>query len=60
MKIFLRRATLEDVNGVASLFNDYRVFYEQPSDINVAHDFIMQRIEKGESVIFCAQNEVGE
>lgn len=60
MKILVRRATLEDVNRVASLFNDYRVFYKQASDIDVAHDFITQRIKNGESVIFVAQNEVGE
>ena len=60
MKILVRRVIRKDVNDLAPLFNDYRVFYGQPSNLNVAHDFISQRIENNESVIFLAQNAEGD
>lgn len=52
MKIY--QATQEDINGVAELFNSYRVFYKQPSNIKAAEDFVRERMEKKESVIFTA------
>ncbi|CAG9200131.1 GNAT family N-acetyltransferase [Burkholderia vietnamiensis] len=43
-----------DLDGVARLFNDYRIFYGHKSDIGLAVRFISDRIEKTESVIFVA------
>lgn len=51
----VRRATVEDVDAVAPLFDLYRTFYEQPSDLALAHRFINERLQKGESVIFLAE-----
>ncbi|RJS60307.1 GNAT family N-acetyltransferase [Bacillus sp. PK3_68] len=48
------QATQEDINGVAKLFNSYRVFYKQASNIQAAEDFVRERMEKKESVIFTA------
>lgn len=42
-------------NGlVIDLFNKYRIFYKQPSDIGLAEKFIRARLDNGESVIFVA------
>lgn len=41
-------------NLVFDLFNKYRVFYKQESNIKLAEDFIQARLENNESVIFVA------
>ncbi len=51
----IRRATVEDVGAIAPLFNHYRMFYQQPSDEALAHRFIGERLQRGESVIFLAE-----
>ena len=51
----VRRATVEDVEAIAPLFDLYRTFYEQPSDLALAHRFIGERLQQGESVIFLAE-----
>ncbi|BCL92276.1 GNAT family N-acetyltransferase [Ralstonia pseudosolanacearum] len=43
-----------DLGEIIRLFNDYRVFYEQDSDIKLAERFIRERIESDESLIFVA------
>ena len=48
----IRQATTEDLAGVAQLFNKYRVFYEQNSDLEGASHYIKERLDKNESVIF--------
>lgn len=42
--------------SVVDLFNDYRIFYQQPSDIDLARAFLQQRLENNESVIFVAMD----
>jgi ribosomal protein S18 acetylase RimI-like enzyme len=54
----IRSAELSDVNGVAQLFNDYRMFYNQPEDLNGASEYIKERMERNESVILIAEAEV--
>lgn len=39
---------------VFDLFDKYRIFYGQPSNIDMAKKFIQQRLDRGESVIFVA------
>ncbi|MFS8064337.1 MAG: N-acetyltransferase family protein, partial [Luteimonas sp.] len=51
----IRRATMDDVDSIAPLFNHYRMFYQQPSDEALAHGFIGERLQRGESVIFLAE-----
>ena len=55
MKPNIRRATVEDVDTIAPLFNHYRMFYHQPSDPALAHRFIGERLQRAESVIFIAE-----
>lgn len=46
--------TLTTVGDVVPLFNAYREFYSQPSDLEQAEQFLMERLNKEESVIFLA------
>ncbi len=55
MKII--RATLKEIETVSGLFDLYRQFYEQESDIKSAKEFLEERISKNESVIFIAIDE---
>lgn len=51
------QATLDDLEGVAGLFDEYRMYYEQPSDIDGAKAYIKERLLHEESVIFVAKKE---
>jgi ribosomal protein S18 acetylase RimI-like enzyme len=55
MTLAIRRATLDDLDTVARLFDLYRVFYGKPSDPALAREFIQARLTRGESVILLAQ-----
>ena len=48
----IKRITLSDILDIAPLFDGYRVFYKQQSDIEVAVKFLQERISNNESVIF--------
>jgi len=60
MTISVKRATLENLNVICELFNSYRVFYKQDSNLDLAVNFISERMKNNESVIFIASNENGE
>ncbi|WP_101758256.1 N-acetyltransferase [Oceanicoccus sp. KOV_DT_Chl] len=45
-----------DADNVAVMFDLYRQFYEQETDIVLAKEFIKHRIERKESVIFIAKD----
>lgn len=53
----VRRATLPDLNAVSALFDQYRRFYGQSSDIGAAMAFVKARLEGDDSVIFIAVDE---
>ena len=46
---------LTNVEEVAGLFDSYRVFYNQTSDIIGATNFLKERIRNKESIIFAAK-----
>ncbi|WP_088042367.1 GNAT family N-acetyltransferase [Bacillus sp. EAC] len=50
MKIY--QATNSDLNGITSLFNEYRMFYKQEENLEGARDFIYERFQQSDSVIF--------
>lgn len=58
MKITIREALITDLDVMAGLFNDYRVFYKKEADLAGALQFIGDRMRNRESVIFLA--EAGE
>lgn len=53
------KATITDLDDVSELFNKYRIFYGQPSDLEGAKTFIKERIELNESTIFLAKSKDG-
>lgn len=57
--ITIRRAELRDLDQLVPLFDAYRMFYEQPSDLAGAAVFLRERLELGESVIFIALDARG-
>lgn len=60
--ITIRRVQAEtaDLEKAAELFNEYRMFYEQASNIEGAREFVGDRARSGESVLFLAVIEGAE
>jgi GNAT superfamily N-acetyltransferase len=54
MKIEIHKASAEEAEIIAPLFDAYRMFYNQPSDIEGALQFVKERLQQNESVIFIA------
>jgi len=54
MKIEIRKAAAVDSEIIAPLFDAYRMFYNQSSDIDGALQFVKKRLQRNESVIFIA------
>lgn len=50
----IRRALVGDAALVAPLFDQYRIFYKQVSDVKSAEAFLKERLQKQESVLFLA------
>ncbi|CAN5386684.1 GNAT family N-acetyltransferase [soil metagenome] len=53
----IARIGTDDVGLAAVLFADYRVFYGQPYDLDVAETFLRERLTADESIIFLAYND---
>ncbi|EMD0742751.1 GNAT family N-acetyltransferase [Vibrio cholerae] len=58
MKIL--KAAISELDQIVSLFDDYRQFYGQKSDIDAAREFLRNRFVNNESVIFLAMTENNE
>jgi GNAT superfamily N-acetyltransferase len=58
--MFVRQASITDLDQLATLFDGYRQFYKQAPDLSGARTFLAERIERNESVIFLALDESGE
>ncbi|MFC3561849.1 GNAT family N-acetyltransferase [Pedobacter jamesrossensis] len=52
--IKIKQIAINEANLVVGLFNQYRIFYNQFSDLGMAKAFIDARLENDESVIFVA------
>jgi len=57
--IEVRRAGDKDIDALSELFDGYRVFYQQDSDVEGARMFLVERIARADSVIFIAYDKVG-
>jgi len=60
MSFTIRQATIHDLDTLAPLFDDYRQFYGQVSDLRRARDFLAERFRHHESLILLARNEQRE
>jgi ribosomal protein S18 acetylase RimI-like enzyme len=50
----IKQINSTDRHLATDLFDQYRVFYNQPSNIALADAYLKQRLENGESVVFVA------
>jgi GNAT superfamily N-acetyltransferase len=55
MKIAIRRAAEADVDALVPLFDAYRQFYAQPSDLRRARDWLQARMQHNESIVLLAE-----
>jgi ribosomal protein S18 acetylase RimI-like enzyme len=53
----IRKATVTDIQQLAELFDQYRIFYHKNSDIPAAEKFLTERIKNNDSEIFVAEYE---
>jgi len=56
MKLVITKAEIQDVAALAPLFDGYRAFYGQESNLEGARKFLLERLSKNESVIFVAKD----
>ena len=56
MSIEIQRAEIGQLEQLASLFNQYRVWYHQEPDIDRARKFLEERLANGDSTVFIAFN----
>ena len=59
MEVTIRRATADDIEEIAKLFDAYRVFFGQGSNLSLAQEFLEDRLSNSEFVIFCAYTSDG-
>ena len=57
MNMNITKADLTDLEAVTEVFDLYRIFYKQTSDIHNAREFIKERLTNKDSVIFVAYEE---
>lgn len=60
MDVIVIQGRYEHALKISQLFNKYRVFCKQDSDLPLAKTFIAERLARNESVIFFAENNAGE
>ncbi len=51
-----KKATINDIEQLSILFNEYRIFYKKESDIIGAKRFLLERMINKESEIFIVEN----
>jgi ribosomal protein S18 acetylase RimI-like enzyme len=52
LDLLVKRISVREINLVVNLFDSYRVFYKQASDLTLAEHFLNDRLTNNESVIF--------
>jgi GNAT superfamily N-acetyltransferase len=50
----VRLASIEHLEAAAELFDQYRIFYQQPSDLEAAKAFLKERFRDQDSTVFLA------
>ncbi|MCO7225682.1 GNAT family N-acetyltransferase [Pleionea sp. CnH1-48] len=55
--LVIRQATLDDIDDLAAMFNEYRQFYRQPDNLEQSKTFLQQRLEAEESIAFIASHQ---
>ena len=52
----IRKVDKNDIEELAGLFNEYRIFYKKESNFEAGKKFISERITNNDSQIFVAEN----
>ena len=55
----IQQVKLSEVVEIAPLFDAYRQFYEQPSDVLLAESYLKKRVENDNCIIFAARADTG-
>src|SRR4051812_26718407 len=55
----ITKATVSDLDVLVPLFDAYRIFYKQNSNLIGARDFLLRRLQNSDSAIFIAKLEDG-
>lgn len=56
----IKQAAINDLEKLSELFDLYRIFYDQDSDISGAKHFLCERIKCNESIIFIVEETENE
>ncbi|CAM2961862.1 GNAT family N-acetyltransferase [Moritella viscosa] len=56
----IKQASLEELNDLVSLFDQYMVFYKQPSAPHKYRLYLGERLMNNEATVFIAYNKVNE
>ena len=55
--MIIRKSAINDVDQLANLFDQYRIFYKYGSDLASAKTFLSQRMSKSESEIYVSETD---
>lgn len=58
-QVLVRQAGIDDLDLIVPLFDAYRQFYRQPSDIQLARSFLLDRFQHNQSIVFIALDPNG-
>jgi ribosomal protein S18 acetylase RimI-like enzyme len=53
----IRKATIQDLDQLTKLFDQYVVFYKKPTNLEKHYSYLKERIENDEATIFIASDE---
>lgn len=59
MRFHVRRADMREIDVLVPLFDEYRQFYRQPSNVAHARTFLADRLEQRQSVVLLAWSDDG-
>lgn len=54
-ELVIRPATAPDLEALVPLFDGYRMFYDQASDVTLARTFLAERLERLDTVLLLAE-----
>jgi len=58
--MIITQASIDDLEELTPLFNNYAVFYRQPSNPEKCRTFLQERFTNEEAIIFVARDKNGE
>jgi len=56
----IRKATTQDLDQLTNLFDQYAVFYKNPSNYEKHYAYLKERLENNEATIFVASDDTNE